>query len=206
MKGKFFILKIWQKKDFDLFVSKYENSFNERFELSYENYSKGMNSLMEKQKKGKISMKINEDFISKEAILLVEKIRDILNESVDEKSFLNHLKTSELLISENKEVNSNEKKFLIINLEFIKYHALNEDSNARVYGVTSTKPKCKWYQWGCVFATHTAQFAAIFSFWAFNDLMGSVLSILVSEHGLLYVTQCCGWCNCECPAGCPSFI
>jgi hypothetical protein len=195
-----------EKKDFDKFANEYETKFKSPMAFTFEKYSKGMQRLTMENNEARMSLTLDDKVFSKDAISLVEKIRDLLNNSGDEKSFEKNFKEARKLILENNKISANEKKLFTIKLDFLKEIASTSTSNARLKNITEG-PKCKWYQWGCVFYMTTAQVAVIFSIWAANDSLGNYqLSLLVSEYGLDYIAECCGFCGCNCPDGCPRWV
>lgn len=131
-----------------------------------------------------------------------EKIKIELEKGQDLESFLNSYETSKSLIVSSTEVDFSERELIKFNLEVVKVLAVEEyKSSARI---VSTKPKCKWYQWACVFYMSTAQLHVLASFQLFNGTYE--LDELVSAYSLAYIAQCCGFCGCSCKDGCPRFL
>lgn len=140
--------------------------------------------------------------LSQAGQLLNEKIKIELEKGQDLESFLNSYETSKSLIVSSTEVDFSERELIKFNLEVVKVLAVEEyKSSARI---VSTKPKCKWYQWACVFYMSTAQLHVLASFQLFNGTYE--LDELVSAYSLAYIAQCCGFCGCSCKDGCPRFL
>jgi hypothetical protein len=194
-----------KKITYDNFAKEYQNKFNSPI-ITFENYSKVMIGIQKENKNAKASLVLDKKVFSAEAITLVEKIRDLLNSSTDEKSLRINFKAAEKMVLLENRVSLNEKKLFSTKLDFLQEIAFEDSKSGRVKDVTAG-PKCKWYQWGCVFYMSTAQVGVLFAIWAANDLLGNYeLSMLVSEYGLNYIAECCGFCNCSCPDGCPNWL
>jgi hypothetical protein len=186
-------------------LEEHQKKLQSELPINFEKYSELINNIKENNKKAKTEFDLDKKVFSSEAISTVEKIRDLLNTSTDEKSLRKNFKDTKELIFITK-LSSNEKKFFSIRLDLLQEIAFQESASGKIKG-TNAGPKCKWYQWGCVFFMTTAQVGVIFAYWAANDLLGnSALSALVAEYGLDYIAECCGFCNCTCPDGCPSYF
>jgi hypothetical protein len=133
---------------------------------------------------------------------LVEKIRNELAKAFNKDSFFQSYETSKELIAKIKDISEAEKGLVKFNLEVIKTIAMDDYvKNGRL---ASSKPKCKWHQWACVFYMSTAQLHVLALFQLFNGTYE--LDNLVSTYSIAYIAQCCGFCGCSCKDGCPRFL
>ena len=143
----------------------------------------------------------SDEFYSKAAQELIATIEGILSTPQTYEEMIQAFEQSRNLI-ETSPLVENEKNFLLYLLATTKYVAENsyEESNVP-NGRIAKAPKCNFFQWGCAFATYASQNNLLLAIWIAN--WGTPLQTLVINHGLIYIAQCCLWCNCKCEAGCP---
>ena len=173
--------------------------------INYSTFSDGLEIIKSNLKESN-SIKEGMSKYSLEGQYLIAEIRNLLSASVDENTFISAVQKSQDLIYSSNLESSFERDLILSNLNVVQRLALEEEEKLGLENgrILSTSPKCKWYQWGCVFYMSSAQLPVLLAFYLINQY--SPLAILVAEYGINYIAQCCGWCYCECPLGCPSII
>jgi hypothetical protein len=183
-------------------MSEYKQEFGQKNNMLYTDFIKLRKRLENEVSNGRNQAVLDTNFFSKAEIVLIENIRDELNTPKNEDELRVKLETCKKLINTNSQLSENQKHLLLFQLKVMEQVAFSTTSqaNAKISGGL-IYPTCKWWQRGCVFYVSTAQLPVLIIIAIANQY--TELSALVAEFGINYIAQCCGFCGCNCPSGCP---
>lgn len=168
---------------------------------SREKMLEGLQHFQDQIKEGKY-LRSGDSGMSEGGKVLTEQIKTELEKAQDAGTFLQSYETSKMLISASNKVDASEKELIKFNLEVVKTIAMEDYTrNGRSINADA---KCKWYQWACVFYVTSTQAHLLLAIWFANQT--TALQVYVAAYGIDYIAQCCGFCGCTCPSGCPRII
>jgi hypothetical protein len=190
----------YSKDIFDKYVKEYQVKYNQKIEISYDEFMIGMKTFSNNIQNGRINNELVKVF-SNEAIKAVERIRDELEKSQNEEEFYKNVAFCKEFLSKNTLISENEQKYLIYQLELVVRLTSENEKKERQKDINGGYT-CNWWKSACVFYTSVTQLPLLLAIYYANQ--NTPLEVYVASYGINYIAACCGFCGCNCPDGCPA--
>jgi hypothetical protein len=195
----------YDKDVFEKVVSDTEKKFNQKISISYNEFISARKQFVSDLKSGKMSQQLDDKVYSNEAIKIMDNIRALFEKVTNGDELKQTFKLVKQQISDNIKMSSNEKRLFMFKVSSVEKMALESisNSNTRTKDINDLSPSCSWWKWGCVIFVSLNYPHILIGIWIAN--LGSPLELYVQDFGLDYIASCCGFCGCNCPAGCPTY-